>query len=393
MDNTVVQKISYGLFVLTANKDGKDNGCIINTVTQVTDNPNQITIAVNKLNYTHDMIAETKKFTASIISEAAKFDLFKRFGFQSGKNVNKFDGFSKVKRTENGTLAITEGTNSYISANVKQQIDVGTHTIFLADVVDMEMINSVPSATYAYYHAHIKPQPKAVGTNANGETIWRCTVCGYEYEGEELPKDFICPICKHPATDFKKVEAAVQEGGNPKNKYAGTKTEKNLWEAFAGESQARNKYTYYASVAKKNGYEQIAALFLKTADNEKEHAKLWFKALGELGQTPANLMHAADGENFEWTDMYARMAREADEEGFHELAEQFRGVAEIEKHHEERYRKLLKNIEMREVFKKSGVSVWECRNCGHIVVGTKAPDICPVCNHPQSYFEVNAENY
>ena len=395
VDNTVVQKISYGLFVLTANKDGKDNGCIINTVTQVTAEPNQITIAVNKSNYTHDLIAETKKFTVSIISEAASFELFKRFGFQSGRTagVDKFFGFDKVTRTANGTLAITQGTNSYISANVKQQIDVGTHSVFLADVVDMEMINSVPSATYAYYHAHIKPKPQPVGTNANGETIWRCTVCGYEYEGDELPKDFMCPICKHPATDFEKVVTQSSTNVNIRNKYAGTKTEKNLWEAFAGESQARNKYTYYASVAKKNGYEQIAALFLKTAENEKEHAKLWFKALGELGQTPENLQHAADGENFEWTDMYVRMAREADEEGFHELAEQFRGVAEIEKHHEERYRKLLKNVEMREVFKKSGVTVWECRNCGHIVVGTKAPETCPVCLHSQSYFEVNAENY
>ncbi len=177
------------------------------------------------------------------------------------------------------------------------------------------------------------------------------------------------------------------------NKYAGTKTEKNLWEAFAGESQARNKYTYFASVAKKNGYEQISALFLKTAENEKEHAKLWFKALGELGDTPANLLAAAEGENHEWTDMYERMAREADEEGFHELADQFRGVAAIEKEHEERYRALLKNIENGEVFKKAGVTVWECRNCGHIVVGTQAPDICPVCAHPQSFFEVNAENY
>ena len=165
MDNTVVQKISYGLFVLTANKDGKDNGCIINTVTQVTDNPNQITIAVNKLNYTHDMIAQTKKFTASIISEDATFELFKRFGFQSGKTVNKFEGFDKVKRTENGTLAVTEGTNSYISANVKQQIDVGTHTVFLAEVVDMEKLSDTPSATYAYYHASIKPKPQAVGKN------------------------------------------------------------------------------------------------------------------------------------------------------------------------------------------------------------------------------------
>ncbi len=177
------------------------------------------------------------------------------------------------------------------------------------------------------------------------------------------------------------------------NKYAGTKTEKNLWEAFAGESQARNKYTYFASVAKKAGYEQIAALFLKTADNEKEHAKLWFKELGELGTTEENLLHAAEGENFEWTDMYERMAREAEEEGFPELAARFRGVGAIEKAHEERYRKLLKNVEEKAVFEKSGVKVWECRNCGHIVVGTKAPEVCPICNHPQAYFEVHEENY
>ena len=177
------------------------------------------------------------------------------------------------------------------------------------------------------------------------------------------------------------------------NKYAGTKTEKNLWEAFAGESQARNKYTYFASVAKKAGYEQIAALFLKTAENEKEHAKLWFKELNELGSTEENLLHAAEGENFEWTDMYERMAKEAEEEGFAELAEKFRGVAAIEKAHEERYRKLLQNVEEKTVIEKSGVKVWECRNCGHIVVGTKAPDVCPVCNHPQAYFEVHEENY
>ena len=177
------------------------------------------------------------------------------------------------------------------------------------------------------------------------------------------------------------------------NKYAGTRTEKNLWEAFAGESQARNKYTYFASVAKKAGYEQIAEIFLKTADNEKEHAKLWFKELGELGTTEENLLHAAEGENFEWTDMYERMAREAEEEGFPELAAKFRGVGAIEKAHEERYRKLLNNVEEKKVFEKSGVHVWECRNCGHIVVGTQAPDVCPVCNHPQSYFEVRKENY
>ncbi|MCR5250370.1 MAG: rubrerythrin family protein [Lachnospiraceae bacterium] len=177
------------------------------------------------------------------------------------------------------------------------------------------------------------------------------------------------------------------------NPYAGTQTEKNLEAAFAGESQARNKYTYFASKAKKEGYEQIAALFLKTADNEKEHAKLWFKELNGIGDTKENLEAAADGENYEWTDMYEEFAKTAEEEGFPELAAKFRGVAAIEKAHEERYRALLKNVEMQEVFKKSEVKVWECRNCGHIVVGTEAPEVCPVCNHPQAYFEVHEANY
>ena len=177
------------------------------------------------------------------------------------------------------------------------------------------------------------------------------------------------------------------------NKYAGTQTEKNLEAAFAGESQARNKYTYFASKAKKDGFEQIAALFLKTADNEKEHAKLWFKELGGIGSTAENLAAAAAGENYEWTDMYAEFAKTADAEGFPELAAKFRGVAAIEKHHEERYRALLHNVEMQEVFVKSEVKVWECRNCGHIVVGEKAPEVCPVCAHPQAYFEINAKNY
>ena len=176
-------------------------------------------------------------------------------------------------------------------------------------------------------------------------------------------------------------------------KYAGTQTEKNLEAAFSGESQARNKYTYFASVAKKEGYEQIAGLFLKTADNEKEHAKMWFKELNGIGETKENLAAAADGENHEWTDMYENFAKTAEAEGFPELAAKFRLVGEIEKHHEERYRALLKNIEMAAVFEKSEVKVWECRNCGHIIVGTKAPEICPTCNHPQSYFEVHEENY
>ena len=177
------------------------------------------------------------------------------------------------------------------------------------------------------------------------------------------------------------------------NKYQGTKTEQNLLAAFAGESQARNKYTYFASKAKKEGYEQISALFLKTAENEKEHAKLWFKELDGIGDTAANLLAAAEGENFEWTDMYEGFAKTADEEGFPELAKRFRGVAAIEKHHEDRYRALLKNVEAAEVFKKSTVKVWECRNCGHIVVGTEAPEKCPVCDHPQAYFELSEENY
>ena len=217
---------------------------------------------------------------------------------------------------------------------------------------------------------------------------WKCKVCGYIYEGEELPADFTCPVCRQPASSFEKIEEAPKGG-----KYAGTQTEKNLEAAFAGESQARNKYTYFSSVAKKEGYEQIAAWFLKTAENEKEHAKMWFKELNGIGDTAENLLHAAEGENYEWTDMYDGFAKTAEEEGFPELAAKFRLVAAIEKHHEERYRALLHNVEMAEVFAKSEVKVWECRNCGHIVVGTAAPEVCPVCSHPQSYFELNCENY
>lgn len=212
-----------------------------------------------------------------------------------------------------------------------------------------------------------------------------CKICGYVHEGDAPPEE--CPKC-HQKNCFEPLKEDPLS-----NPYAGTKTEKNLLEAFAGESQARNKYTYFASVAKKEGYEQMAAMFLKTAENEKEHAKLWFKHLGMLGDTPANLEAAAEGEHFEWTDMYERMAEEADEEGFYDLAEQFRGVAAIEKMHEERYRKLLENIKSKEVFQKSEVKIWECRNCGHIAIGTKAPEVCPVCHHPQSFFEVHEENY
>ena len=204
---------------------------------------------------------------------------------------------------------------------------------------------------------------------------------------------FLCGLSRktmlqQPTNDTKK-----EREGNIMSKYEGTQTEKNLQAAFAGESQARNKYTYFASVAKKEGYEQIAALFLRTADNEKEHAKMWFKEMNGIGDTAQNLKNAAEGENYEWTDMYDGFAKTAEEEGFPELAHKFRLVAAIEKHHEERYRALLHNVEMAEVFAKSEVKVWECRNCGHIVVGTQAPEVCPTCNHPQSYFEIHCENY
>lgn len=215
---------------------------------------------------------------------------------------------------------------------------------------------------------------------------YKCKLCGQIFEVAEGTEP-VCPVCKATGDKLELIEE------KPKSKYAGTQTEKNLEAAFAGESQARNKYTYFSSVAKKEGYEQIAALFLKTADNEKEHAKMWFKELNGIGDTAQNLAEAADGENYEWTDMYAGFAETAEKEGFTELAEKFRLVAAIEKHHEERYRALLKNVETAEVFKKSEVKIWECRNCGHIVVGTNAPEVCPTCAHPQSYFEINCENY
>ena len=242
-------------------------------------------------------------------------------------------------------------------------------------------------------HTMYKDRSELLHVNNKEEkkmTKWKCGICGYIYEGETLPEGFTCPVCKQPASVFVKEEAPAAA---PANKYAGTQTEKNLHAAFDGESGARNKYTYFASVAKKEGYEQIAALFLKTAENEREHAKMWFKALGGLGDTPANLLAAAEGENYEWTDMYEGFAKTAEAEGFPELAAKFRAVGEIERHHEERYRTLLKNVETAQVFAKSEVKIWECRNCGHIVVGTKAPEICPVCAHPQAFFEIHESNY
>ena len=215
---------------------------------------------------------------------------------------------------------------------------------------------------------------------------FKCKVCGEIFEAPNHA-EAVCPVCGVTGADIEEIE-----GGN-QNKYAGTQTERNLEAAFAGESQARNKYTYFAAKARQDGFEQIAQIFETTAANEKEHAEIWFKELGGIGATSQNLKSAAEGENFEWTNMYENFAKTADEEGFAELAAKFRLVAEIEKHHEERYRALLNNVEMQEVFKKSSVKVWECRNCGHIVVGTDAPQTCPVCGKPQSYFQICPENY
>ena len=217
---------------------------------------------------------------------------------------------------------------------------------------------------------------------------YRCTVCGYIHEGP-LPEDFKCPRCGQSASAFEKVE----ENAASVNKYAGTKTEQNLMEAFAGESQARNKYTYFANIAQREGYDQISGIFLQTARNEQEHARIWYEELGNLGNTAENLLHAAEGENYEWTDMYDRFAKDAEAEGFPELAARFRRVGEIEKAHEARYRYLLDNIEMQKVFEKSDEVMWECRVCGHLVIGKKAPEICPVCKYSQVYFEVRKENY
>lgn len=203
MDKKTMYKLTYGLFVLTSASEGKDSGCIINTAGQVTSEPNRISITVNKSNFTHDLVKKSGKFNVSILSEAASFDTFKHFGFQSGRDVDKFADYADCKRSANGLYYVTAGTNGYISAAVEQSIDLGSHTMFIAAVEDMEVFSDVPSATYAYYQSAIKPKPEKIA--ATGKTVWRCTVCGYVYEGEEIPADFICPLCKHPASDFEKV--------------------------------------------------------------------------------------------------------------------------------------------------------------------------------------------
>lgn len=232
MNKKAMYKLSYGLFVLTAKEENKDNGCIINTAIQAASEPNQLSICINKANYTHNMIQRTGKFTVSVLSQEATFDLFQHFGFQSGRDVNKFESFETCARGNNGIFYITEGANAYISVEVTKTEDLGSHTMFIGKIMDMEVLSDIPSVTYEYYQEHIKPKPQAVGETQEGQTIWRCRICGYEYVGEELPEDFVCPLCKHPASDFEKVIEKKEEKKMAANKYEGTQTEKNLQEAF-----------------------------------------------------------------------------------------------------------------------------------------------------------------
>ena len=284
--------------------------------------------------------------------------------------------FLNVSRAELQTFARVTGNHSVHDLSVRNLVTTDRD---IAEYTDIPHVGQVSG------NVNIA-QTEQKYKEGTGMSQYKCKLCGeiFEVKSGETP---VCPRCGATGDTLEVVAS------EKKNKYAGTQTEKNLEAAFSGESGARNKYTYFASVAKKEGYEQIAALFLKTAENEKEHAKMWFKELNGLGDTAANLSAAADGENYEWTDMYEGFAKTAEEEGFPELAAKFRMVGEIEKHHEERYRALLKNVETAAVFEKSEVKIWECRNCGHIVVGTKAPEVCPVCAHPQSYFEIHEENY
>ena len=404
MDNKALFSLQYGVFILGTQSNGKINACVTNTCMQVAADPVRIAISVINSNLTCQMIKDSGVFTLSILDKKTSFETIKRFGYQSGKNVDKFQDFTDYSMDSNGCPYLSSQICALISAKVVAAQDLGSHTLFTAEVTDAKIMSREEPITYAYYQSYIKPKPAAP---TSGKIVgWRCKICGYVHNSPELPADFTCPLCGHPAEDFEPIYETIQSAPAPQNnttvkssqeekmnKYAGTQTEKNLQAAFAGESQARNKYTYFASTAKKEGYEQIAAIFEATANNEKEHAKMWFKELEGIGTTAQNLGAAADGENHEVTEMYEDFAKTAEAEGFPALAAKFRAVGAIEKHHEERYRALLKNVETAAVFEKSEVKVWECRNCGHIIVGTKAPEVCPVCAHPKSYFEISAQNY
>lgn len=384
IDTKTFTKIGYGLYLLTVNSNGRDNGCIINTFGQLTETPPRVAITVNNANYTGELLKEGGLFNVSALTESAPFEIYKRFGYQSGRENDKFAGLS-LPRTSNGVTYLAEGVNSVFSGKILSSMDLGSHTLFIGEIEEALTLNEEESITYSYYHKFVKPKPPKAAKKG-----WRCVICGYIHEGEDLPDDFVCPLCKHGKKDFERIEP---EGESSAPELKGSRTEKNLAYAFAGESQARNKYSFYASQARKEGYEQIAALFEATANNEKEHAKLWFKAFHGIRETFDNLLDAASGEREEWTKMYKEFAAIAREEGFTELAEEFEKVGAIEKRHEERYRKLASNVEKGEVWKKVGENRWECRNCGHIHIGEEAPQLCKVCGFFQGYFELESENY
>jgi len=436
MNNNVFRNISYGVYVISSMDGDRPTGCTANSVMQVTSSPATIAVSINHDNYTNECIKRENKFAISILSEESDASIIGTFGFRSGRDTDKFDHvLYEIKEN----LPIVKDSCGYIICKVIDKMEAETHTVFLGEVIDGDVNNCPGEAmTYAYYHKVIKGKsPKNAPTylpedeqkQDDSISSYVCEVCGYIYEGEKIPNDYRCPICGQGLNKFKLQEDKImakyrcsicgyihegelpedfkcprckqpasafvleEENADKTNKYAGTKTEKNLMEAFSGESQARNKYTYFAHIAQREGYDQLAEIFLSTARNEQEHARIWFEELGNLGNTAQNLLKAAEGENYEWTDMYDRFAKDAEEEGFPELAEKFRKVAAIEKSHEERYLKLLKNVEMNKVFEKSEEVMWECRVCGHLVMGKKAPEVCPVCTYSQSFFEVRKENY
>ena len=330
MDQSALHKLSYGLFILTAHDGNKDNGCIINTAIQAASEPQLLSICVNKANLTHDMIQKSGQFTVSVLSQNATFELFRHFGFQSGRNTDKFDGYPDCERGANGIYHITKGTNAYFSVNVEKTQDLGSHTMFIGPVTEMEVLNNTPSATYEYYFKFIKPQPQAIGTTKDGQTIWRCTICGYEYVGEELPPDFICPVCKHPASDFEIIQTTeekqmakyvcpvcgyVHEGNEPPEKcpqcgVPGTKfikkddssklvfatehevgiaknvTDQEILDGlranFTGECTEVGMYLAMARVAHREGYPEIGLYWEKAAYEEAEHAAKFAEMLGEV---------------------------------------------------------------------------------------------------------------
>ena len=408
MDLTALHTLSYGMYII-GTKDGVKNvGCVVNTVTQSTSNPVTLTVCIHKDNYTNVCIKKTKAFCISVLTEKTPTSVIGTFGFSSSREKDKFAEVAAAE-TAAGLPYVDENSAAYLQCRVLGFTDHFTHTIFIAEVEDAVRLSGDAPMTYRYYHSVVKGK-----TAKNAPTFMTeklkpgrvCGICGYRYPDDAapfdaLPESYVCPVCGAPKSKF---TPFATEGENKKNNKAedfnmanlkGTKTERNLAEAFAGESQARNKYTYFAGKARKEGYEQIAAIFEETAGNEKEHAKIWFKLLcgGEIPATVENLKAAAGGEKEEWTQMYKHMAEEARAEGFNDIAFLFEKVGMIEKEHEERYLALLKNVESGTVFAKKEKSVWICRNCGHIVDNISAPTTCPVCAHPQAYFELRVISY